>query len=138
MEDTILMVDFNGHIPLRFSYPPLDQRGITLVDEIDDSKNVVINEKEPTRVTKDCQSSPDITIASPSLAMNITWQTERALGSHHLPITVTLHQEITMVAADKTTYINFKKADWAGFKFELETWFDGTQPMNVSEGEKHQ
>ena len=89
---------------------------ITLADEINDSNNVVINEKEPTRVTKDYQSSPDNTIAGPSLVMNMTWQTERALGSDHLPIIVTLVQEITMVAADKKTYINFKKADWAGFK----------------------
>ena len=64
------MGDFNGHHKLWHSKLDTDKGGTELANEISDSELIVINEDTPTRVTKETESSPDITLVSPTLAMS--------------------------------------------------------------------
>ena len=75
-EDTVIMGDFNGHHKLWHSKLDTDKRGTELANEISDSELIVINEDTPTRVTRK-QSSPDITLVSPTLAMRSIWKTDQ-------------------------------------------------------------
>ena len=116
LEDSIIVGDFNAHHSLWHSKLQADTRGNIIANKIDDSNQVVLNEKLDTRITKNCESSPDISLASPSIAMNIDWHTEQALGSDHLPIILTLNSEHTPSYSTRQTFINFRKADWQSFK----------------------
>ena len=115
---------------------PEDPRGQKLAEEIDESKLMVLNEDCPTRVVKETKCSPDISLASNSLAMNIEWTTESALGSDHIPIGLTLESEITLIEAPKRTFINFKKADWPSFREELEFTLAKTSFKSAAKGEE--
>ena len=137
LEDSIIVGDFNAHHSLWHSKLQADTRGNIIANEIDDSNQVVLNEKLDTRITKTCESSPDISLASPSIAMNIDWHTEQALGSDHLPIILTLNCEHTPSYSTRQTFINFRKADWQSFKEDLDLKLTYAKwPTNVYHAEK--
>ena len=72
--------------------------------------NHVLNKKACTRLTDYCKRSPDISLASSSIAINIDRRTEYALGSHHLPFV----QSITCELIAHTT--PRRRADRTSFK----------------------
>ena len=64
--------------------------------------------------------SPDVSLASASLITSSEWQTHTTMSSDHLPILIGLQTTATSSPARHRTYINLKKADWTGYKQEIE------------------
>jgi len=116
----IVLGDFNAHHPSWHSALPNDPRGNSFADEIEASDYVVINEEQHTRITANCNSSPDITIISDGMFERVAWQTAVALSSDHLPIHITVEEQNNFIDAEKRTYINFNKANWEGFAEYIE------------------
>ena len=97
---------------------------------------MVLIEDCPTRVLKETKSSPDISLASNYLAMNLEWTTEAAQGSDHRPIFLALEREIPLIEAPKKTFIYFKKADWPSFREELGFTLAKASFKSAGKGEK--
>ena len=66
-----------------------EDRGNNIASELDLS-NHVFNEKATTRVSNSCKNSPNISLASSTIAMHIDWRTEYAVGSDHLTIILSI------------------------------------------------
>ncbi|KAF2355408.1 Endonuclease/exonuclease/phosphatase [Trinorchestia longiramus] len=70
------MGDFNAHIPAWFSFTNDDRvtaRGINIISAIDSSPLCLLNQDSPTRLPSNGNpSSPNLTIASPHLALTFT------------------------------------------------------------------
>ena len=58
-------------------------------------------------------TSPDITFCSSSIAIATTWRADEQLGSDHKPIVITT--QCRDLNQKRTTFINYKGADWNGF-----------------------
>ena len=117
----IIMGDFNAHHSTWRSALAKDTRGQLLVDTLDSKTCVVLNGDEPTRAASNgTLSSPDITIASASLATTANWSTEIALNSDHKPIIVELQIQEPTVNSERRRYVNFAKTDWDRFKSFME------------------
>ena len=111
--------------------------GIKLATEISNADQAALNEKAHPRVTNLCKSSPDISMANSSIALNIEWLAHQALGSDHTPITLSIECDIEFTEASQRTFINFRKADWDGFKNSIEdTLADYSKPNDVYKAEK--
>ena len=83
----------NAHSPLWHSYTD-DHRGQLIADVISNSDHITLNTNTPTRVpntTLQQTSSPDITTVSNTLYNRISWTTQHALSSDHLPIITTIN-----------------------------------------------
>ncbi|XP_073831662.1 uncharacterized protein [Musca autumnalis] len=85
-------------------------------EQIDSSTFCTVNEDAPTRIRGECHSSPDITIVSPGLTNNVTWQPVISLGSDHLPIIVSISRPPDFITSERRTFVNHKKADWPSFR----------------------
>ena len=81
-----------------------------------------LNNYHQTRLPyhRNSSSSPDISLASPSVLLNLAWQLVIKLGSDHLPIFNVLPIAEEFSFAPHKTYKNFKKPDWTSFKDEIE------------------
>ena len=137
LENAVILGDFNAHHCLWNSSAEPDKRGEELAAVIESSNFAALNEEEPTRVTKNCMSSPDVTLVSDNLLMNAQWNIESALGSDHRPITVSIGCEVTKLDNGGRKFINFRKADWDLFRESTEEIFkNATKPTNAHIGEK--
>ena len=114
------MGHFNAHHPLWHCTLEENQRGTNLADKINESNFRVLKEDFPTRITPTVSSSPDITIASPSLLLCTEWATQPILSSEHILILISIKRNAVRVNAAKRTYVNFSKANWASFREYLE------------------
>lgn len=74
-----------------------------------------------------CNSSPDITLASLSLICSTEWSTKLALNSDHAPIAVSLQRSLEKINRQRTTYINFAEANWNSFIDHTEIKFERTR-----------
>ena len=63
-------------------------------------------------------SSPDVSLSS--LITMSEWKTQTTMSSDHLPILIGLQTTASSSPARHRTYINLKKADWTGYKQEIE------------------
>ena len=115
------MGDFNAHHSTWRSALAEGTRGQQLADTLDSKTCVVLNGDEPTRAASNgTLSSPEITIASASLATTANWSTETALNSDHKPIIAELQIQKPTVNSERRKYVNFAKAVWDGFKSFME------------------
>ena len=73
--------------------------------------HLVLIEKSHKRVTRCCNSYPDITLINLTQAMKTSWSVEKALGSDNLVVTISLLCCIETVCATRISYIFFRKAD---------------------------
>ncbi|XP_059220579.1 uncharacterized protein LOC131995697 [Stomoxys calcitrans] len=112
----LVLGDFNAHHTSWHSPLGNDQRGRALAEQIDSSTFCTVNEDAPTRITRRCSSAPDISIASPDLLSDVYWQAVISLGSGHLPIILTIDRPPDFITSERRTFINYKKADWSGFR----------------------
>ena len=134
--DALVLGDFNAHHDACFS-SLLDARGIALSDAIDHSSLVSINLDSPTRLPSNApSSSPDISVASPSLLSSLSWSTSISLNSDHLPILISLVDSLPPPRLARS-YTNFRQANWEGFKTESEALFSQVAaPTSCDSGEK--
>ena len=93
--DSLVLGDFNAHHSLWHS-GTTDTRGNQLADSVSTSSFAVLNTDSPTRLPGS---------ANPS---------------DHLPILIGLQTTATSSPARHRTYINLKKADWTGYRQEIE------------------
>ena len=119
-EPFLILGDFNCHHQSIYSADQDDQRGIAVLQWINDLNLGIINEDVPTRTTNTCSSAPDITVASPAIIPTTSWEVKTSLSSDRLPIHITISTEVKLVDSQKRTFINFKKADWPNFKDFIE------------------
>ena len=135
-DDNILLGDFNAHDELWYSALQ-DARGTNLAAEIGASGYATLNDDSPTRLFNGTESSPDFSLASLSLLPYASWETKKQLGSDHLPIIVSLKTDLSPSTSDDRTFINFRRADWTGFREKTEAEFSNLpRPTNVFKGEK--
>ena len=118
--DSLVLGDFNAHHSLWHS-GTTDTRGNQLADSVSTSSFAVLNTDSHTRLPGSANpSSPDVSLASTSLITSSEWQTHTTMSSDHLPILIGLQTTATSYPARHRTYINLKKADWTGYRQEIE------------------
>uniref|UniRef100_A0A1I8NJW5 Endo/exonuclease/phosphatase domain-containing protein n=1 Tax=Musca domestica TaxID=7370 RepID=A0A1I8NJW5_MUSDO len=112
----LVLGDFNAHHELWHSVLGNDQRGMALAEQIDSSTFCTVNEDAPSRIRGDCHSSLDISIVSPGLTNDVTWQSVISLGSDHLPIIIAINRPPDFIDSERRTFLNHGKANWQGFR----------------------
>lgn len=87
--------DFNVHNSL-FGSSKNDSAGNTLINAIDITSLVALNNGKPTHIVKPpstLKSAVDVTLASPDIAPDINWDVvDESLGSDHFLITMQYHK----------------------------------------------
>jgi hypothetical protein len=122
--DSLVLGDFNAHDQLWHSSIS-DNRGAILADEIDSSDFITLNTNSPTRLPiNGAPSSPDISLASGSLASISDWKTALTLPSDHLPIIISISSANFGLFTPRTTFTNFNKANWSAFTAISEKLFE--------------
>jgi hypothetical protein len=135
---SLILGDVNAHHQLWHSEANEDARGRLLVDTITGLNFGVINEDQPTRVTANASTAPDVSIASSSLIPTVNWNLDNSLSSDHLPIIISLAAEITKTNTPNFTYVNYNKADWPNFQVYTENIFSAAREVtDVFEAEKY-
>ncbi|XP_018025319.1 uncharacterized protein LOC108680902 [Hyalella azteca] len=112
-------------------------RGAALLNQIDSSQLVLLNQDIPTRLpSQGAPSSPDLTLISPHLALDAVWTPLAHLNSDHLPISISLDSMNSPNNHPFHTYINLCRADLDGYASETEAAFStAAPPSSCSQGE---
>ena len=136
--DTYYIIgDVNAHHELWYSEATPDPRGRLLADTISGQDYGIINEDQPTRVTNQSSTAPDISLASPNLIPTTTWKVLNKLSSDHLPISISLSIELKKNNTQHLNFINFSKADWPEFtKFTENIFATARNVSNIHNSEK--
>ena len=118
--NSLIVGNVNGHNDL-WSLGNADPRGNALTDELDNNNLVALNNPDiATRPSSN--SSLDVSFASSSIALNFDWSTFTTLNSDHLPITICIEDDFPATRPIRT-FINLRKANWDGFKRDIEAEF---------------
>lgn len=120
--------DFNVHNSL-FGSSRNDSAGNTLLNAIDLTPLVVLNNGKPTRLVKPpsaFKSAVDITLASPDVAPDIIWDVaDDSLGSDHLVV----HMQYSRFRVDENSFLHprsnwdTKNANWELFRNMIDSDF---------------
>ena len=134
----LILGDVNAHHQLWHTNDTEDTRGQSIADWLGETTHGILNEDCPTRTTANSSTAPDLSIASSTILTSCDWRTNISLSSDHLPIHIKISTEVSrLLPATKQTYVNFKKADWAGFRDFSEQIFSNTATnSNVHASEK--
>lgn len=137
-ENCLVLGDLNAHHSVWCSGVEEDFRGAAFMDEIDLSTFVVLNDLSPTRLPSHGNpSSPDVSIASASIATTAVWRAHAALSSDHLPIVIDLGLSTPPTTSPCRSYINLRKANWPAFRDSIEAEVARCPPPStVESGER--
>ena len=142
-DDALILGDFNAHHPSWHSSTSdasAAHRGTTVHDAIVDSELVLLNTDRHTRLPINGNpSSPDLSIATPHIAIDSEWTTLTTGNSDHLPIVIQLGSVFAMNCPElpRRTFTNFRKADWASFtRYTEERFAEAGLPPSCSNSEK--
>jgi hypothetical protein len=137
--DILVIGNVNAHHP-SWDSALLDARGEVIALAIDLSPFLVLNEDTATRIpvaSNQPASSPDISLASAHLALEMTWSTHLTLNSNHLLITLALASSQPSQHQEAKTFTNFRKADYPRFIREVESDLRGRPlPTSFATGER--
>ena len=104
-----------------------------------DADLVLLNTEQHTRLpTSGNPSSPDLSIATPHIAIDSDWSPSTTGNSDHLPIIIQLGSAFSMDCPDppRRTFTNFRKANWDEFTAHTEERFAAMEPpISCSTGE---
>ncbi|RWS01070.1 Tcoingi protein-like protein, partial [Dinothrombium tinctorium] len=129
----IITGDFNAHHPLWLKTQPSDIRGTAIEEHIQNGTFLVLNTHSPTRIAPNQRpTSPDLTITTPELAAKITWQPLPKFSSDHLPLQIDIAVKVPQTRNPKSTYTNFKKANWPAYTLKLESLLTNYDPNTFS------
>ncbi len=135
---SLILGDVNAHHQLWHSEANEDVRGKLIVDTITGLNYGIINEDQPTRVTANASTAPDISMASSNLIPTTNWKIDSSLRSDHLPIIISISAELKKSNSPNYTYVNYNKADWAKFEEYTENIFSVAREVtDVFEAEKY-
>ena len=135
----MILGDWNAHHSAWHS-PWDDNRGDKIADVIENSDLCVLNEDSHTRLPTGANnnqraSSPDVSLISAHLALSVDWSVSLDLTSDHLPIVISFDDDTPLPRFHQFT--NYKKANWRGYKNELESLVDQLPlPTSCASGEK--
>ena len=117
--DTFILGDFNAHYPSWDRLIPPNPLGNDLIRWITSSGLEILNDPaSPTLLhhSTGSRSSPDILLASASLAPHCEWRTLHDLGSDHLPIEIVLPLFPVRQPNTRPHKFNYKKTSWVIFQ----------------------
>ncbi len=135
---SLVLGDVNAHHQLWHSEANEDARGRLFVDTITGLDYGIINEDQPTRVTANASTAPDISMATSSLIPTTNWKLDTSLSSDHLPIIISISAELRKTNTPNYTYVNYNKADWDKFQEYTENIFSTAREVtDVFEAEKY-
>jgi hypothetical protein len=126
LPNTIVAWDFNVKHTDWYTLNPHIARSISLTTQFE-TMLTLNNTDEHTHVPHQVgynNTLSDITFCSHTLSHTTTWRTVHDLPSDHLPIIITVNTPHDPPANNKTTYTNFKRADWESFTLETEQHFN--------------
>ena len=121
---------------------PIHSRGHEIAELLSDSSLIVLNSGAQTRIPFNADgqpSSPDITVATEDIAIEIDWMILENRISDHLPIIIQLANETqaTDHRNPRKKMFNLRKADWPRFTEKLELLLEEKKPSKtVERGEK--
>ena len=132
---SVLTGDINANYTLWHSYTD-DHRGQLIADVISNSDHITLNTDTPTRVpntTLHQPSTPDITTVSNRLCNQISWTTQHAIPSDHIPIITTINiRHDYSLQQNRRTCTHYKKSHWTQFTEDTESAFAQTTiPTNI-------
>ena len=140
--DTLILGDFNAHHPSWYSSTSdssAASRGEAIHEALMDADLALLNSDLHTRLpTSGNPSSPDLSIATPHIALDSDWSPSTTGNSDHLPIIIQLGSAFSMECPDppRRTYTNFRKANWDEFTAHTEERFAAMEPpISCSTGE---
>ena len=113
--ETFILGDFNAHYPTWDRLIPPNPLGNDLFCWITSSGLEILNDPaSPTLLhhSTGSRSSPDILLASASLAPHCEWRTLHGLGSDHLPIELVLPLFPVRQPNTRPPKFNYKKTSW--------------------------
>ena len=113
-----ILGDFNCHHPLWNSRGTSDPRGKEVFDWVISSDLLPLNDLDtPTLLHRSSgsRSSPDISFASSTLALDCSWEVLQDLGSDHLPILLSVPLSPVFCPNERPPSFNFQKTRWDGF-----------------------
>jgi ribonuclease HI len=134
----IILGDFNAHAPFWDSGCKTVSCN-RFVENILDSRLYLLNDGRITRVPDVANHKPsaiDLSLLSPSLAVNCTWNVEdECLGSDHLLITLSFNENISPnlpTEKDKVPKFLYKLADWSLFQSSFDSYdYDNVQNDDI-------
>ena len=111
-------MDANAHAHMWDQRKDEDARGRDLADFITASSMVPLN--DPTTPTRK-HYSPDVTLASSSIALGCTWQAVDTMCSDHRALNITIKQQFEpLTSTQRRTYLNLSKANWPAYTADIE------------------
>ncbi|KAJ8919751.1 hypothetical protein NQ315_006280 [Exocentrus adspersus] len=113
----IITGDFNGHHPM-WGCASSNLNGRTIVETLEDTRLIVLNDGTPTRLTPPNQnpSAVDLTLSSSDIASRTSWRVIKDSGmSDHFPILTYLNHDQPQQEPTTTKRRLFKKANWNQF-----------------------
>ena len=102
--DTLIVGDINGHCDT-WSTGNSDARGDAISDELDNNNFFILNDPD-AQTRPSSNSSPDISAASSSIALNFEWYVHCTLNSDHLPISLCLDDDVP-ASRPRRSFTNF-------------------------------
>ena len=141
-QNTLILGDPNAHNTSWLTTQQTDARG-TLYTQHLSSLQILNNTDTPTRKPYNIhtqQTSPDVSLATPDIALRSTWTTLHELSSDHLPILITYSLHTPYQRRPKHTYTNYNRADWDSFTTDTEhrlQTFQLTDYTNIDTAVQH-
>ena len=115
--------DINAHHPAWETHRNQpDTKGQQFYDFINNKNLVILNDGThtfPARKTRDSNTTPDITVATPNLSLHTAWHTTAdPLTSDHLPIYINIGHTTRPLLT--TPRFNLKRANWYEYREQIE------------------
>lgn len=129
---TLLVGDFNGW-HTSWGATTNNKRGKIISKFISSSALTILNDGSPTHFSSHhTLTHIDISIASPILALQCSWKTEKSLsGSDHFPITISIFPQSDNTYIIKKPRFQVERANWEKYK-EIAEKINSQKPSSTS------
>ena len=122
LNNTFVLGDFNAHDSAWLETQQTDTRGEQITQQLPNLQ-ILNNTQTPTRKPFNINTqptSPDVSLATPNLALRTTWRAGHDFSSDHLPLYLTYSLLTPHQRRPKQTFTNYKQADWHLFSATIE------------------
>ena len=142
IEHSFILGDPNAHDTTWYTHQHTDARGALYTQQLG-SFQILNNTDTATRKPYNINTqptSPDVSLATPDLALCSSWRAVHELSSDHLPILIQYRLNTPYRRRPRHTYTNYKKADWVAFTATIEQHlqtFNITDYTNIDAAVQH-